>query len=79
MRVKENMVVADMRSTFDYWHLGRQFSVAPKLNQTFIECVPDKRIFAVENEDGFIVNFGNIIKGVRPMPVIGEPGLIDHS
>lgn len=78
MRTKSSMVVGQMRTTFDYWHLGRIFTAAPELNKSFIECIPDKRIFAVETDPGLIVSFGNIIKAIRPMPVIAEPGLIDH-
>lgn len=80
MRTKNNQVCAGMRNTFDYWHLGRKFSPAapPALNAEFIECVPDKRIFAVQNEDVLIVSFGNLLKVSRPMPVIAEPGFVDH-
>ena len=28
MRTKNSMIVSQMRSTFDYWHMGRQFDVA---------------------------------------------------
>jgi len=79
MRVKKNQVCGAMRDTLDYWHLGRQFGSAPSLNQTFIECVPDKRIFAVQDEDGLIVNVANVIKAIRPLPVQSNPGLIDHD
>nr|QJB20321.1 MAG: major capsid protein [Microvirus sp.] len=78
MRVKNNMVCGDMRQTFAYWHLGRMFSSAPALNETFIKCVPRKDIFAVPSVDGLIVSFGNKIHALRPMPVIAEPGMIDH-
>lgn len=78
MRTKSNRVCAGMRNSFDHWHLGRQFGSAPSLNQTFIECVPDKRIFAVQDEDGLIVNVANVIKAIRPLPVQANPGLIDH-
>ena len=78
MRVKNNMVCGDMRQTFAYWHLGRQFSSAPALNETFVKCVPRKDIFAVPSVDGLIVSFGNKIHALRPMPVIAEPGMIDH-
>lgn len=78
MRVKRNMVVGKMRSTFNYWHLGREFSGAPLLNQSFIECVPSKRIFAVTTEPGLIVDVENRIKAVRPLPYASDPGLIDH-
>jgi len=79
MRVKKNQVCAQMRDTLDYWHLGRQFASAPSLNQTFIECIPDKRIFAVQDEDGLVVNIANVIKAIRPLPIQSNPGLIDHD
>lgn len=78
MRVKRNQVVGKMRTDFDEWHLSRQFAAAPELNQAFIECVPDKRIFAVENEPGLIVNCRNVVRAVRPLPVASNPGRLDH-
>lgn len=77
-RTKRNLIAGDMRSTYDYWHLGRQFGSRPTLNQTFVECVPRKDIFAAPSADGLIVNFGNIIKAIRPMPIISNPGFLDH-
>jgi hypothetical protein len=85
MRVKDNMVVGKMRKDFDIWHLSRQFNVVtpPALTDDFIQCLGDseefKRIFAVTDEPGFFVNFGNVLKAVRPLPYIAEPGLIDHD
>lgn len=78
MRQKDNMVTSQMRSIFDYWHLGREFSSAPALNSTFITCVPRKDIFAVPSVPGFLINWGNRIKALRPMPVEPVPGLMDH-
>ena len=80
MRTKDNMVCSQMRDTFDYWHLARQFDTGtpPTLNDDFVECIPRKDIFAVPTEPGLIVSFGNIIKAIRPLPIMGEPGLIDH-
>lgn len=78
MRVKRNMVCADMRDTFNYWHLGREFVTAPVLDETFITCNPSKRIFAAPSEKGLIVNFRNNIKAIRPLPIVSNPGLIDH-
>lgn len=78
MRTKNDLICDDMRDTYDYWHLARQFSSAPTLNQTFIECDPRKDIFAAPSEPGFIITFGNLILATRPMPIQAEPGLIDH-
>lgn len=79
MRVKQNMTCSEMRDTFDYWHLGRKFVSAPNLNGDFVTCRPSKRIFAVQDEDTLIVSFHNRVKAIRPLPLIGEPGLIDHN
>ena len=62
MRFKRNMVCGQLRSSLNYWHLGRVFSNAPVLNDDFIRCEPSKRIFAVQDEPGLVVNFGNLIK-----------------
>ena len=80
LRTKQNQICGEMRTTYDYWHLGRQFDPAlpPALNATFITCDPRKDIFAVPTEPGLIVSFGNIIKAFRPVPLSAEPGLIDH-
>lgn len=78
MRYKPSMVCGNMRDTLDYWHLSRQFSSLPLLNSSFITCNPRKDIFAVPSEPGLIVNFGNIIKAIRPIPIVANPGLIDH-
>ena len=81
MRTKNSQIVSGMRTTFDYWHLGRQFSTGspPVLNEDFIKCVPRKDIFAVPSEPGLIINFANIIKAFRPLPYMAVPGLIDHN
>lgn len=80
MRVKQNMIAGELRSTYDYWHLGRQFDTGtpPTLNGTFVTCTPRKDVFAVPAEPGLIVSFGNLIKAFRPLPIMAEPGLIDH-
>lgn len=84
MRYKPSMFAGGMRdSTYNYWHLGRIFASAPILNQSFIEMdgttAGFKRPFAVTSMPVCIVNFGNRIKAVRPMPIMAEPGLIDHD
>lgn len=81
MRTKESMICSEMRTTFDYWHLGREFNIAspPALNASFVSCNPRKDIFAVPSEPGLMVSFGNLIKAFRPLPITAEPGLIDHN
>jgi hypothetical protein len=75
MRFIPDMVCSEMRTTFDYWHLGRQFNPAspPALDASFIECVPRKDIFAVPSVPGLIVSFGNHVKAMRPLPFYPIP------
>lgn len=91
MRVKHDMVCGDMRRysesdpQLSYWNLTRKFYQLPPLNTTFISTEGQIRedIFLVQSLpnqplDHLIVNCQNIIQAVRPLPLIAEPGLIDH-
>nr|WNN13277.1 MAG: major capsid protein [Microvirus sp.] len=84
MRYTPSFNCADMRDTFSYWHLGRIFQNAPKLNAGFLTTNPAydggirKDIFASQNEPGLLVQFANIVKAIRPLPVYGTPGFVDH-
>lgn len=79
LRYIPSTVHGQMKSTYDYWHMGRIFSSAPALNSDFVKCVPTKRIFAAETEPGCIVHVGNRAIATRPMPIIATPGMIDHN
>lgn len=84
MRYTPSFNCADMRDTFSYWHLGRIFQNAPKLNAGFLTTNPAydggirKDIFASKTEPGLLVQFANIVKAIRPLPVYGTPGFVDH-
>lgn len=79
LRHNQSLVTGGMRDTFDYWHLGRKFASLPNLNASFLLCNPSKRIFAVQNEEGFILHIGQKIDALRPLVYMAEPGLIDHN
>ncbi len=84
MKYMPSINTSDMRDTFSYWHLGRKFSSDPSLNAGFLTTNSAysggirKDIFSVKNEPGLIVQFGNVVEAIRPMPVYGTPGFIDH-
>ena len=52
---------------------GESSHPSPLLNEEFIKCVPTKRIFASQTEPGIIANVGNIIRALRPMPIMSSP------
>lgn len=82
-RYKPNMITGKLRSTdpqtLDVWHLAQKFDNLPQLNREFIEeNVPVKRSLAVQNEPELILDCFFNLSCVRPMPVYGVPGLVDH-
>lgn len=79
-------VHGDFKDNLDYWHFGRKFNNRPYLNETFIQCNPGKRIFAVQDlpasdEDPSPVkewhtiyaHVYNKILATRPVPKFGIP------
>lgn len=69
-------VAGDFRTTLDFWHLGRIFGpVEPNLNQSFVECDPSRRIFAVTapQDHQLYAHVLNKVRAVRKMPVFGTP------
>lgn len=83
-RYKPSQITGKFRSSvtggnLDVWHLSQFFKNAPTLNEEFItENPPIKRIIAVEDEPEFLIDIGFRYTTVRPMPMFGTPGLVDH-
>ena len=83
-RYKPSQITGKFRSSvtggnLDIWHLSQFFSNAPTLNEEFItENPPIKRIIAVQDEPEFLLDIGFRYTTVRPMPMFGTPGLVDH-
>lgn len=75
-----SQVHGDFRGNLDYWHMGRKFVNRPQLNEDFINSNPTDRIFNVVDQDVQKIwcHIYHNVKALRPMPVFGEPGLIDH-
>lgn len=82
-RYKPSVICGKFRSNIkgnlDVWHLSQYFKTAPKLSPEFIEeDVPINRIIAVPSEPQFLIDIGFKYITVRPMPMFGTPGLVDH-
>lgn len=83
-RYKPSQITGKFRSSvtdgnLDVWHLSQFFNNAPALNEEFItENPPIKRIVAVQDEPEFLLDIGFRYSTVRPMPMFGTPGLVDH-
>lgn len=73
-KYENNRVAGDFRSTLDFWHLGRIFSTPPNLNEEFIECNPDNRIFAVQDGTDYLwCHVYNKVTASRLLPFYGTP------
>jgi hypothetical protein len=83
-RYKPSQITGKFRSSvsggnLDVWHLSQFFKNAPTLNEEFIvENPPIARIIAVPSEPEFLLDIGFRYTTVRPMPMFGTPGLVDH-
>lgn len=83
-RYKPSQITGKFRSSLvngslDMWHLFQFFKNAPTLNEEFIvENPPIKRIIAVQDEPEFLLDIGFKYTTIRPMPMFGTPGLVDH-
>ena len=82
-RYKPSVITGKFRSndaaTLDAWHLAQDFSALPTLNTTFIQDTPPiARVIAVTTEPHFLFDAYFTQRCVRPMPLYGVPGLIDH-
>ncbi len=82
-RYYPNMITGKFRSTYaqplDTWHLSQKFDSLPTLSDDFIrENPPIDRVIAVQNEPQFLLDAYFKCDCVRPMPLFGVPGLIDH-
>jgi len=83
-RYKPSIVTGAFRSnytgTLDSWHLSQEFSSLPTLSDTFItDNPPMARVLIVgANEPDFIFDSYFKLRCVRPMPLYGVPGMIDH-
>lgn len=83
-RYKPSQITGKFRSSvtggnLDVWHLSQFFGNAPVLNEEFItENPPIQRIVAVPSEPEFLLDIGFRYTTVRPMPMFGTPGLVDH-
>lgn len=85
MRYAPSQVTGLFRSTsagtLDFWHLAQRFTALPTLNQTFIEENPPvDRVIAVPASTGkqLLMDCLFEVSAVRPLPMYGVPGMVDH-
>lgn len=82
-RYAPSQITGKFRSTYaqslDSWHLAQKFENLPKLSPEFIvDNPPVDRVVAVPSEPQFLLDAWFNLNCVRPMPVYGVPGLMDH-
>jgi hypothetical protein len=70
---KNNRYSGEMSSTRNFWHLGRTLSAGVQLNESFIQCIPSERIFAVTTEDTVIATYIHEAYVKRKLAFFGRP------
>lgn len=65
-RSQESTIAAEFRTTdLNYWHLARIFTSDVALNESFVECIPTERVFAVPSKDVFYVMAKHAVQARR--------------
>ena len=74
-RHEPNTVHGLMKTDLLHWHLGRKFATRPQLNETFISCNPDDRIFTDQSAgaEQIIAHVYNKTIVQRKVPYYGTP------
>lgn len=82
-RSRPNRVTGYFRrnEVFEHWVLAREFTSRPALNSAFLTMTgtyagdPNmKRIFVVQDEYSFLIQVGNNIRAILPLPQYARPG-----
>nr|WNN13125.1 MAG: major capsid protein [Microviridae sp.] len=82
-RYKPSLITGQFRSTYkqplDVWHLSQKFASLPTLSDEFIQDHPPiSRVVAVPSYPHFLLDVKFNLKCIRPMPMFGTPGMMDH-
>lgn len=81
-RYMPNRVTGVLKTNLDMWHMARKFTAPPVLNESFIQCDPTDRIFALRQSVGpgdpieqMYCIFHNRIKSRRKLPMFAIPSI----
>lgn len=78
-RLADDYVCGRLRSDYsqplDFWHLARKFDSLPEINGTFLQCNPDRRNFASQDQCEAVFDFCNHVRTVRPLTRYARPSL----
>ena len=66
-RHARSKVHAEFRNQLKYWHLGREFESMPVLNQSFVDCVPSKRIHNEQTRHSLWIMVQHRMKVLSPI------------
>lgn len=80
LRYIPSSVHGEMKSSLQYWHLGRLFPYEPALNSDFVTANSRVNVFAMDDirnsgYDPFVAQIHLDIKAVRPLPKYAVPTL----
>lgn len=64
-RQELSRVSGEFRTVLNYWHMARQFAIAPALNSDFVTCRPTQRVFASQATDSYYVMCSHSIQARR--------------
>ena len=72
-RWEKSDIAGEFNSTLNYWHYARDFSGDTSLNQSFIDCVPTKRVNADTQSDVLYVMANHSVQARRMLTRYAKP------
>lgn len=72
-RRMESGVSGLFRTTLNFWHMARDFSAEPTLNEDFIKADPTVRVYAEQTQDPMWVMVNHSIQARRLLPAVARP------
>ncbi|AXL14885.1 major capsid protein [Microviridae sp.] len=69
-------VSAEFRDTLNYWHMARDFTAQPVLNQSFTDCIPTKRIHNEQTANALWVTAQHKMVARRIVPRNAAPRIL---
>lgn len=75
-RQVRSQVSQDFRDTLNSWHLARELTEGVTLNNSFVNCVPSKRIFQVQSTNPLWIMANHSVVARRLVPKRANPRII---
>nr|WAX26139.1 MAG: major capsid protein [Army ant associated microvirus 13] len=69
-----SVISGDFNDTLNYWHMARNFTAEPVLNESFVACYPTERIFAANTSSGADTMYVMVSNSIQARRLLASKG-----